>query len=161
MTSLLMLLSANHRQTCGAEQFGAVRADVIALCLAILQFIGHEVVIADAAARAVRQAGDRAIALEDPTQVVDERAHFPANLWALRQAFALGELARRNRRVRQLGGVFVSLRASVVATAPWPLHRTLWWARRWRAPIAGLALFGRRRRLAGGVTRRGIPAILS
>src|SRR5262245_25039830 len=79
MTPLLPLLPPDHRQARGAKQLGAARADVIALSLAVLQFVGHEVVVADAAAGAVRQAGDGAVTLEDAAQIVDERAHFPAN----------------------------------------------------------------------------------
>jgi hypothetical protein len=161
MTPLSPLLTADHRQAVGAEQFGAARADIIALSFTVLQFVGHKVVVADAAARAIRQAGDGAIALEDPAQVVDERAHFPPNLRSLRQAFALAELARRDRRVRQLGGIVVFLRAGVRATVVWPLGYTLWLSWRRCTPVAGLALLEWRRSLARHGTLRGIPAILS
>jgi hypothetical protein len=160
MTPLLPLLPPDHRQAVGSEQLRAARADVIALGLAILQFVGHEVVIADATARAVRQAGDGAVALEDPAQVVDERAYFPANLWALRQTFALAELARRDRCMRQLGSIVVFLRTGAVAHVVWPLGYPLWLSWRRCTSVAGLALLKWRRRLARHRTLRGIPAIL-
>jgi len=160
MTPLLPLLTPDHRQAVGAEQFGAARADVIALSFMVLQFVGHEVVITDTAARAIRQAGDGAVALEDAAQIVDERAHFPANLRALRQALTLAELARRDRRVRQLGGIVVFLRAGVRATVVWPLGYTLWLSWRRCAPVVGLTRLEWRRSLARYGTWRGIPAIL-
>jgi len=100
MTPPLPLLPSDHRQARGAEQLSAAGADIIALCLTVLQLVGYEVVVADAAAGAVRQAGDGAVALEDAAQIVDERAYFPTNFRALRKALALAELTRRDRRVR-------------------------------------------------------------
>jgi hypothetical protein len=79
----------------------------------------------------------------------------------LRQALALAELARRDRRVRQLGGIVVFLRAGVRATVVWPLGYTLWLSWRRCAPVAGLALLRCRRCLASHGTLRRIPAILS
>ena len=168
MTPRLPALPPDHRQARDAKRLRAARADVIAFILAILQLIGDEVVVADAAAGAVRQAGDGAVALEDPAQVVDERAYFPADLRTLRQALALAELARWDRQVRQLGGVVDFLRAGVVATVVWPLGYplgyslgySLWWPRCGCAAVAGLALVERRRSLTRYWTWRRIPAIL-
>jgi hypothetical protein len=72
-------------------------------------------VVADATARAVRQAGDGAVALKDAAQVINQGSDLAANLWALRQAFSLAELAWRNRHARHLGGIFVALRACIAS----------------------------------------------
>jgi hypothetical protein len=78
----------------------------------------------------------------------------------LRHAFALAELARRDRCMRQLSGIVVFLCAGLIATIVWSFRSTLWLAWRGCAPVAGFALLEWRRSLARYGTWRGIPAIL-
>jgi hypothetical protein len=82
-------------------------------------------VVADAAARAIRQAGDGAIALEDPAQIVNQRADLTTNLRALGQALALVEFAWRNRRMRKRRRVLI-FRMGRIAARSWSLDVPLW-----------------------------------